>query len=99
MFNIGDLVWSEYYTRLGVVCRIITDLPKGGYTEENPGYDLGSVGDPKVRVVCGAHEEMKCATTNGYTIFKLIKIAKGYESVRQSSEVKTTPSPSNVVVG
>ena len=75
--RIGDLVWSEYYSRLGVVSRIITDV--SGYTEAFPGYDLV---DPATRtqlVVGGVREHMVIDAEVHCT---LVKLADGYESVR-----------------
>lgn len=73
--RIGDLVWSEYYSRLGVVSRIITDV--SGYTEAFPGYDLV---DPATRtqlVVGGVREHM---VIRSKVHCNLVKLADGYQS-------------------
>lgn len=82
-FNIGDLVWAEYYNRLGVISKIITD---GDYSDDNPGYTLGSPDGLHQDVVCGVRE---ITTSSNYpnVEFKLIKVADGFRSIVQKTQI------------
>lgn len=79
--NLGDLVWSEYYSKLGVVRRIISDLPEQGYTVEDPGYDLCSVSDTTSVIVHGIRSETRTNYRNRIVIYRLIKLADGNISI------------------
>lgn len=84
--NVGDLVWSEYYSRLGVVSRIITD-PAFGYSEESPGYDLVDPVHGKDAIVGGEREHgvFERGTSNE-THCHLVKLANGYMSAREATQ-------------
>jgi hypothetical protein len=73
----GDLVWSQYYTRLGVITKVITT---GDYSPEKPCYALGDVSDPSKTIVSGVREECTSASAPN-VVFRLIKIADGGESL------------------
>ena len=69
----GDLLWSQYYSRLGVVSRITTD---GDYSVDDPGYVLADVCNPNKEILFGVREMTR--TPDG--IFALIKLQDGYSS-------------------
>ena len=78
-FNIGDLVWSEYYNRLGVISKITTN---GDYSEDDPGYTLRSPDGLQQDIVCGVR---MVSTSSNYpnVTFMLIKLADGFNSITQ----------------
>lgn len=76
----GDLVWSEYYCRLGVVESICDSRD---YSQENVGYNLCDPTNNKNMIAFGVREVL----TNADGEFKLIKLANGYKSTMQESKM------------
>lgn len=85
--NIGDLVWTESYSRLGVVSQIITDVDLG-YSEADPGYVLVDPLRGKDVIVSGVREH--CVYKRGTSIethCRLVRIANGYASAQACTQL------------
>lgn len=85
--NIGDLVWSESYSRLGVVSKILTDADLG-YSETDPAYVLVDPVRGRDIVVSGVREHSVYKRgTSVETHCRLVRLANGFASAQACTQL------------